>query len=415
MIARPLHAIVHSSRTFGYLLACLMLTQLTLGPMQLVGWLLLLLIYPPLIEEFIERSGGDHRAVMASMLIDSVLVGLLVSLTGFNLEASVVLVTLLGVSVLIVGGIRLLLISAPLLASGMMSGFLNHPAIASGGAGFYYVCFAALIAYIAFVGVQVYQETRRLKIETRRERGVRQSFEAVSRFCSPFVPPQLLDRMKAGGPKRKWLTVMFVDLHDFDAVADTASAETCRRLLHDYVDLIVDVVTREGGTVDKFIGQTAMVFVGDPVTRGVGADAIACVLMANEIRDGFDQLLAGWSGAETRRRPDTGSAVIRRLDLRIGIHTGFCLVGEIGGRRRRDYTAFGRAAALASRLKSAAEPGEILISAETLRHVIQKVRFSRRGCVYGPDGAFMLESFALLENRESRNAAVEVLPPDQHV
>jgi adenylate cyclase len=112
-----------------------------------------------------------------------------------------------------------------------------------------------------------------------------------------------------------------------------------------------------------------MIFFGDPETRGVKKDAVACVTMAIAMQRRMAELSADWrnSGIEAPFR------------CRIGIHTGYCTVGNFGSEDRMDYTIVGGAVNLASRLEHEAPPGGILISYETYAHVQDEVRCEEMG------------------------------------
>jgi adenylate cyclase len=106
-----------------------------------------------------------------------------------------------------------------------------------------------------------------------------------------------------------------------------------------------------------------MIFFGDPETRGVKADALACVRMAIAMQKRMQELSAAWRD----------SGIERPLACRIGIHTGYCTVGNFGSEDRMDYTIIGSAVNLASRLEHEAPEGGILISYETYAHVKEEV------------------------------------------
>jgi adenylate cyclase len=112
-------------------------------------------------------------------------------------------------------------------------------------------------------------------------------------------------------------------------------------------------------------------FFGDPTTLGVKEDALACVQMAMAMQKRVDELAHEWrnSGIETPLR------------CRIGIHTGYCTVGNFGSEDRMDYTMVGGTVNLASRLEHEAPPGGVLISFETYAHVKDHVRCEERGHV----------------------------------
>jgi hypothetical protein len=106
-----------------------------------------------------------------------------------------------------------------------------------------------------------------------------------------------------------------------------------------------------------------MIFFGDPESRGVNADALACVKMAVAMQKRVRQLATIWRDA----------GIERPLTCRMGIHTGYCTVGNFGSEDRVSYTAVGSGVNLASRLESEAPPGEILISYETYAHVKDEI------------------------------------------
>ncbi|MGI9322225.1 MAG: adenylate/guanylate cyclase domain-containing protein, partial [Pseudomonadales bacterium] len=121
-------------------------------------------------------------------------------------------------------------------------------------------------------------------------------------------------------------------------------------VINDYFDAMTRIAHTKGGTLDKFVGDGMMVFFGDPTSKGREADALACVTMAAEMQA---------AAACLARRHKLS------LEVRMGVHSGFCLVGSFGTRMRRDYTAFGSVVNIASRLEGKAKPGEILMSVET--------------------------------------------------
>ena len=118
-----------------------------------------------------------------------------------------------------------------------------------------------------------------------------------------------------------------------------------------------------GRTIDKFIGDAVLVFFGDPISKGNKQDALSCVSMALEMLSKMKFLREFW-----RER-----GVARPLNVRIGIHTGVCTVGNFGSEDRLDYTVIGNGVNLASRLESSANANNILISEDTYLLVKQDV------------------------------------------
>ena len=159
--------------------------------------------------------------------------------------------------------------------------------------------------------------------------------------------------------KRKRLTVFFSDIIDFTKTAERLESEDLTQLLNQYLTEMSEIALSHGATIDKYVGDAIVIFFGDPETRGVKQDAVACVTMAIAMRKRMRDLEKIWmeSGLE------------KPLKCRMGINTGLCTVGNFGSEDRMDYTIIGSGVNLAARLEKACPPGEILISYETYAHV----------------------------------------------
>jgi len=128
------------------------------------------------------------------------------------------------------------------------------------------------------------------------------------------------------------------------------------------------IALTHGATIDKYIGDAILAFFGDPETKGVKEDAIACVDMAIAMQRRMRELQAEWR--------DQG--LQKPFQLRIGINTGYCTVGNFGSEDRMDYTIIGGEVNLASRLQSHAELGGILVSHETYSLVKDRILAEER-------------------------------------
>ena len=138
-----------------------------------------------------------------------------------------------------------------------------------------------------------------------------------------------------------------------------------------FVVLGSSIALEHGATIDKYIGDAMMVFFGDPESKGVREDARACVEMALRMQERMLVLQKRWR-ANGFERP---------FEIRIGINTGYCNVGNFGSEQRLSYTIIGGEVNLTQRLESAADVGGILVSYETYAYVQDMVEAELRGAI----------------------------------
>ena len=187
------------------------------------------------------------------------------------------------------------------------------------------------------------------------------ALEVLSTKLSKYLSPQVYSSIFTGqrnveiASSRKKLTVFFSDIVDFTATTDDLESEELTGLLNHYLTEMSKIALEHGATIDKYVGDAILAFFGDPETRGVKEDAMACVNMAIAMQRRMRELQSEWRDA----------GLEKPFQLRIGINTGYCTVGNFGSEDRMDYTIIGNEVNLASRLQSHAEPGSILMSHET--------------------------------------------------
>ncbi len=171
----------------------------------------------------------------------------------------------------------------------------------------------------------------------------------MTKFVSASTMEMIQRRPEPGAQagERKVITVLFADIRGFTAWAEQRAPEEAVAVLNRYLSLQADLVKRFHGDVDKFMGDAVFAHFSGP---DMALDGIRCGL---EIQ----RALNGLSGDEAG------------LSVGVGIATGEVLVGSIGSADRLDYTAIGKAVNLASRLCATAEPGQILLCAETFSRV----------------------------------------------
>ncbi len=193
----------------------------------------------------------------------------------------------------------------------------------------------------------------------RQERAKRAYIHgAFARYVAPSVVARLEkdpDLLVLGGERRE-VTFMFTDLAGFTSMSEKLTPSELADLINEYLDGVGDAILKHGGTIDKFIGDGTMSFFGAPEKLPDDPDrAVACAMDLDKFSEEF--------GAKWRAQGVPVGAT------RIGIHTGFAVVGNFGGRQRFDYTALGDVVNAASRLEGASKQfgTRILVSNETAK------------------------------------------------
>ncbi len=188
-----------------------------------------------------------------------------------------------------------------------------------------------------------------------------QMLKTVSNQLAKYISPQLYQAIFRGEQKvaieskRRKLTIFFSDIANFTEITDQLESEELTALLNQYLTEMSNIAQAHGANFDKFIGDAMMFYFGDPVSNGVKEDATACVHMAIAMQHRMHELREEWyqQGLE------------QPFELRVGINTGYCTVGNFGSEDRMDYTIIGSEVNLAARLQSHADVGSILLANET--------------------------------------------------
>jgi len=175
-----------------------------------------------------------------------------------------------------------------------------------------------------------------------------------------FFSPQLADAIVAGGEDmlkthRREINVVFIDLRGFTAFTDQAEPEEVMEMLHAFHASMGRLVVQHGGTLERFAGDSVMVFFNDPVPMERPAEA--AVRMALDMQTAFQALGIEWA----RRGFELG--------LGCGIAQGYATLGQIGFEGRWDYAAIGSVTNLAARLCAEARGGQVLVDRKTLAKI----------------------------------------------
>ena len=211
-----------------------------------------------------------------------------------------------------------------------------------------------------------------LSVELERQKGIvqaakeeaekqQQLLQKASDRLSKYLSPQICEQIFSDvefdtGTGRKKLTIFFSDIVNFTSITESMEAEELSGFLNFYLTNMCEIALKHGGTIDKFIGDSVMIFFGDPQSKGPEQDALACCNMGLE-------MLAFVEKNEELFKEQFNFP--EKLEIRIGVHSGVCSVGNFGSDQRLDYTVIGRAVNVAARLEQAAPKNSMLFSNST--------------------------------------------------
>jgi adenylate cyclase len=232
---------------------------------------------------------------------------------------------------------------------------------------------------------------------SRNARRLQALSEKLGRYLAPQVYRSLFDGSREAEirTQRKKLTVFFSDIKDFTAATAQWQPEDITFLLNSYFSEMSKLAHEYGGTLDKFIGDAMVIFFGDPHSAGPKEDALRCVRMAMAMQRRMAELQVLWR--------ELGSD--KSFQVRMGINTGYCDVGNFGSDLRMDYTIIGSEVNVAARLEQAAYPGGILISRSTYSLVRGEIVAAEQEPLRVKGFAEPIAAYAVQEEAEVRPTA----------
>jgi class 3 adenylate cyclase len=229
----------------------------------------------------------------------------------------------------------------------------------------------------------VEEENRRLEREVRRQntkltelnRNLQRAKELLATSFQRYMSVHLLDRVLGSSSplslsgERRTVTILMSDIRDFTPLAEHMTPEDLVEFLNQYFGVMVSIVLKNDGLLDKFMGDAIMAVFGAMSTGK--DDALRAVKAAVEMRDALKTLNDEWAACS---KP--------RIKIGIGIATGEGIVGNIGSEERMEFTVIGQGVNYAQRIEGLTKvfPCPILISERTYDEVKDTVSATR----YGP-------------------------------
>jgi adenylate cyclase len=173
------------------------------------------------------------------------------------------------------------------------------------------------------------------------ERTGKQIREAFQYYVPELVVHEILKNpsMLTLGGDRKEITVLFSDIKGFTSLSEELSPEELVNILNEYLSVMTEVVFSHRGLLDKYIGDAIMAVYGAPLPQP--DHPLQACMTAIDMMAELDRLMVRW---KAMGRP--------ALSIRIGINTGYAAVGNMGSKKRFDYTVMGDTVNLASRLEN---------------------------------------------------------------
>ncbi|MDA2925366.1 GAF domain-containing protein, partial [Acidobacteria bacterium AH-259-L09] len=188
------------------------------------------------------------------------------------------------------------------------------------------------------------------------------------RYVSPEVAAEILKRRReivlAG--QEKTATVLFSDIRNFTALTAGKPSAQVLSWLNNYFTAMSEIIMRNGGFLNKFMGDGLLVVFGVPLSVSVEQDACRAVRSALEMLDRVERINA-------EKRADQP-----QFQIGIGLHTGTLTAGNVGTRERMEYSVIGETVNLASRLQALTKVFKVGVLTSTQTQELVKAQFERK-------------------------------------
>ncbi|KZZ13113.1 adenylate cyclase, partial [Oleiphilus sp. HI0079] len=312
----------YNGRVLAYLLSTItFITGILIGHFDkaLIWFVPFAMLWPHLLYFVIRhfKLVESARAREVTLLLDGAITGVTLLLIKFSLSATLFSVIMLCFSFIVVGGVRLLALgSLTTFLSLIVSSFVfglefkpDEPALVTLVAGIGAGVYVAVTAYYTHQQAKALVKAKS-QIQHQREQSI-----SLSHKLAKYLSPQVWQSIFTGErdvrleTQRKKLTIFFSDIKGFTELAEEMEPESLTELLNSYFNEMSQIALKYGGTIDKFVGDSIMIFFGDPTSRGPKEDTLACVAMSIEMRKHMKILRQKWQS----------QGIKTPLQIRIGI------------------------------------------------------------------------------------------------
>ena len=216
-------------------------------------------------------------------------------------------------------------------------------------------------------GIQLMRYARDLSQSYKRTREEEELRNRLSRYVGEHLVEKLIHSEDGVflENERKEITILFADIRSFTTITERMAAEDVVSMLNQFFGAMVDIIFRNIGILDKFVGDELMAVFGlIPSENSAPHDAIKAAI---ELQDATEELM------KVRAKQDKET-----FEIGIGINTGSAIVGNVGSENRMDFTVIGDSVNVAARIQQIAKGGEIIIGEETYRQIQGHFRMEKK-------------------------------------
>lgn len=169
--------------------------------------------------------------------------------------------------------------------------------------------------------------------------------------------------------ERKEVTILFADIRSFTEITEKMPAEEVVAMLNQFFSIMVEIIFRNNGVLDKFVGDNLMALFGFIPSKNPAS--LGAIQAAIEMQEATEDLMM--------KRKKEGKETFQ---IGIGINTGIAVVGNVGCENRIDYTVIGDCVNIASKLEQMARGGEIIVGETTYRQISDHFQIRKKGEIY---------------------------------